>query len=89
MSIKRLTAEELATYFMGLALRREFERALRDPALKHEVDVVCRWMKTALTTEEAEQVMANTGYDFADLFDLSKGPPEADSARDEDGELPF
>ncbi|MGH7967447.1 MAG: hypothetical protein ACREIC_01840 [Limisphaerales bacterium] len=72
---------------MGLALRRTLERAPHDPEMKHEINVIWRWMETRLTLDEAEHVMVTTGNDFAGFFDIGDEPPLGPA--EDDPDIPF
>jgi hypothetical protein len=71
MSLKRLTGDELAVYYIGQAIMRQLERAPRDPETVREIEAVGRWITHWLTPDEYHHVMTNTGW----IFD----PEEADA----------
>lgn len=89
MSTKRLTGEELATYMIGAAIRRTLATAPNDPEMKHEIPVICRWIETGLTPEEAGHVLDHTGHDFAGFLDNDLNTPPPPDTSDDDPDVPF
>jgi hypothetical protein len=66
MSLKRLTPDEWATYLLGLAVRRQFEEAPRDPDIVREIAAVARWMEHWLTWGELMIIEQETGFHAGD-----------------------
>jgi hypothetical protein len=62
MSFSDLTADERATYLMGLAVRRQLEQAPRDPATEREIETLGLWAQHWLTRDEIWQIAAATGF---------------------------
>jgi hypothetical protein len=88
MSVKRLTADEYATYLIGLAIRRTLDSAPRDPEMRQEIDIVCRWIDAALTLDEYRHASRHTGWDFSN--DENEEPPSArDTGIGDDPDIPF
>jgi hypothetical protein len=62
MSLSRLTADERATYLLGLAARRQLERAPRDPDTQTEIAALLLWIKHWLTPDEVWHITEVTGF---------------------------
>jgi hypothetical protein len=95
MSLKRLTAHELAVYHIGKAVIRQLERAPRDPDTIREIDAVARWITHWLSPGESRHVMCHTGWvldpeDFlADAEMQAKVGEAAQHCSLDDDDIPF
>jgi hypothetical protein len=90
MSLKRMNADERASYFLGQAVLRQLEHAPRDPDTIREIDAISRWIEHWLTDDEYHHVLTTTGYSFAGEFADLDSPHRSTSVMGgEDDDLPF
>ncbi|MFZ0496118.1 MAG: hypothetical protein WBE80_17190 [Methylocella sp.] len=95
MSIKRLNADEKATYLIGIAVRRQLDEAPRDPETLKEIRAVYRWLEHWLTPGEVSDTIIATGHlidpDFAEELLALQGPsrPVLRPKPDEPDDIPF
>ena len=98
MSIKRLTDDEMATYLIGLAVRRQLDEAPHDPATVKEIEAVFRWLEHWLPPDEVHCVSLLTGYlingDFDDgvptvAWPNPKRPARKSAKPDKPDDIPF
>jgi hypothetical protein len=64
MSIKRLSADERATYLVGLAVRRQLLDSPRDQENLARIATVLNWVEHWLSPDELHEVRLSTGFIF-------------------------
>ena len=91
MSLRRLNAEERATYLIGEAVMRQLLNAPRDPDTQREIEAVSRWITHWLTAEEYHHVACNTGYifDSEDAEEMMPGTARQPPATPTDDDVLF
>ena len=85
MSIECLNDDERATYFLGLAVRRQMEEARdnfassgkSDPKSKKAFSSIFRWTKRWLPPDKIDNISASTGYLIRKEFQRELSPTSA------------
>jgi hypothetical protein len=73
MSIKQLTDDEKATYLIGLAVRRHFEKTPQNPKTRQEFKAVFGWMQRRLTDRQTAHIFDNTDWGWTEHVVAEKG----------------